>query len=532
MASTFTDLPLHYPSLNEFVSVFRYHILSAIAGFIVINHFISKSRYRSAHNPKGLPLPPGPPGLPLIGNVHQLFGKSIVPLLEQWSKEYGPIIHIRLFGLPVLILSSSPVAKELLETRHQKYSGRPNFLLASEAMQDKMMMPFIHANERFKRVRKLVVTEMRPAAVTEYFHPVQKVEIHRLVNSVINDPKEWKSYIARAIASIIMTTVYDRPIKSGTEAEQVVKNVVRLNEQLVEAIEAGKNTVDFLPWLRWVPFAPYKAYSKAYLNLAESTYKQLMDDAKANLEAGKPARSIAARLLQRPEEQEADYREQYWGLGSFYLAGSDTQSVSSQILFMALATHPHVLKKCQAEVDSVVGPDRLPTYDDEADLPYIKATVRELFRWRPVGPTAIPHASTESDEYMGYYIPKGAMIIPNITSIHMDAKVFDDPETFDPQRYVDNPSLPGHVFGFGRRVCPGQRVAEETIFLELATVAWGLNVQKQKDSDGKDIEIDTDRGRAFAPGGVMKPYPFPVSITARSAERAKLLAATVEDEGL
>ena len=62
---------------------------------------------------------------------------------------------------------------------------------------------------------------------------------------------------------------------------------------------------------------------------------------------------------------------------------------------MALATHPHVLKKCQAEVDSVVGPDRLPTYDDDADLPYIKATVRELFRWRPVGPTAIPHASTE-----------------------------------------------------------------------------------------------------------------------------------------
>ena len=60
---------------------------------------------------------------------------------------------------------------------------------------------------------------------------------------------------------------------------------------------------------------------------------------------------------------------------------------------MALATHPHILAKCQAEVDSVVGPDRLPTHDDE--LPYIKATVRELFRWRPVGPTAIPHASTE-----------------------------------------------------------------------------------------------------------------------------------------
>ena len=66
-----------------------------------------------------------------------------------------------------------------------------------------MMMPFIHANERFKRVRKLVVTEMRPSAVTEYFHPVQSVEVHRLVNSMIQDAKDWRSYVSRAIASIV-----------------------------------------------------------------------------------------------------------------------------------------------------------------------------------------------------------------------------------------------------------------------------------------------------------------------------------------
>ncbi len=63
---------------------------------------------------------------------------------------------------------------------------------------------------------------------------------------------------------------------------------------------------------------------------------------------------------------------------------------------MALATHPHVLKKCQAEVDLVVGPDRLPTFDYEPSMPYIRATIREAFRWRPVGPTVIPHATTEA----------------------------------------------------------------------------------------------------------------------------------------
>ena len=133
---------------------------------------------------------------------------------------------------------------------------------------------------------------------------------------------------------------------------------------------------------------------------------------------------------------------------------------------------------------------------------------------------------------MGYHIPSGAMIIPNVVSMHMDPEIFDDPETFNPQRYIDNPSLPGHVFGFGRRVCPGKAVAEETIFMVLATIVWGLDVRKEKDVSGKEKEINTDRGTAFAPGGVMKPYAFPVSITPRSKEKAKFLAAVVEDEGL
>uniref|UniRef100_A0A0W0FEI2 Cytochrome p450 n=1 Tax=Moniliophthora roreri TaxID=221103 RepID=A0A0W0FEI2_MONRR len=63
----------------------------------------------------------------------------------------------------------------------------------------------------------------------------------------------------------------------------------------------------------------------------------------------------------------------------------------------------------------------------------------------------LPLRLVPDDEYMGYFIPKDAMVIPNITSMHMDPAIFDDPETFNPQRYVDNPSLPGHVFGFGRR---------------------------------------------------------------------------------
>ena len=124
------------------------------------------------------------------------------------------------------------------------------------------------------------------------------------------------------------------------------------------------------------------------------------------------------------------------------------------------------------------------------------------------------------------------MVLPNLFSMHMDPEIFDDPETFNPQRYIDNPSLPCHTFGFGRRICPGRRMAEATFFLKLATVAWAVDVEKRKDSNGKEIEIDTDRGRGFTLGTFLKPNPFSISITPRSAERAKFLAAVVEDEGL
>lgn len=83
--------------------------------------------------------------------------------------------------------------------------------------------------------------------------------------------------------SKIMTTTYNRPIRSGKNAEQVFRDVYRLNNDLGLAMESGKSAVDFIPWLRYVPFAPYKAFSKSYLDFAENTYKKLMDDTKANL---------------------------------------------------------------------------------------------------------------------------------------------------------------------------------------------------------------------------------------------------------
>ena len=83
------------------------------------------------------------------------------------------------------------------------------------------------------------------------------------------------------------------------------------------------------------------------------------------------------------------------------------------MLVMALITHPQVVRKAQAELDAVVGPDRLPTFEDRDSLPYIAALCQEIGRWRPISSGGFPHKLTENIRYKDYVLPKGHTIIGN-----------------------------------------------------------------------------------------------------------------------
>ena len=85
-----------------------------------------------------------------------------------------------------------------------------------------------------------------------------------------------------------------------------------------------------------------------------------------------------------------------------------------QSFFLAMALNPDALKKAQAELDAVVGPERLPEHSDRASLPYINAIVKEAYRWQNVVPLGVVHRFMEDDVYNGYTIPKGTLVFPNV----------------------------------------------------------------------------------------------------------------------
>jgi len=170
-----------------------------------------------------------------------------------------------------------------------------------------------------------------------------------------------------------------------------------------------------------------------------------------------------------------------------------------------MLAYPEAQSRAHAELDEVVGRERLPTFADYPHLPYIRAMVKEILRWRPAGPQAAPHRSTEDDWYEGMFIPKGTICIPNVWYMNRDPEVYgENAEHFDPGRYLDEARgevAPGpsdakeeghYSYGFGRRGCIGRHMANNSLFINMAIMLWATKLERKKDSSGRLLPLDVD----------------------------------------
>jgi len=200
-----------------------------------------------------------------------------------------------------------------------------------------------------------------------------------------------------------------------------------------------------------------------------------------------------------------------------------------QALFLAMVLYPEVQKKAQEEIDAVMGPSRLPDFHDRPSLPYINAIVKESMRWHLVLPLGVPHMSTNDDEYNGYYIPKGTIMIVNAWSMMHDPEVFNDPMVFQPERYLkDGENDPdvrdpdSAVFGFGRRICPGRHLSDNSLYLIVSRLLAVYDIKPAIDDQGDTVGVKPE----FSDGLLSFPVPFKCVITPRSPAAEALIMET------
>jgi cytochrome P450 len=194
-------------------------------------------------------------------------------------------------------------------------------------------------------------------------------------------------------------------------------------------------------------------------------------------------------------------------------AAFETTATTLRWWILAMIAFPEVQCRAQAELDAVVGRARLPTYADAPRLPYVRAIIKEVLRWRPIVRLGTPHKTAEDDWYEGMFIPKGSTCRGNIWQCNRDRSVFgDDADDFKPARHLgDNGELlpgpketnrEGHVsFGFGRRICVGKHLANDSLFIHTARILWATNLKCVEDKKGMERLLDTN---AFVDVGSMR----------------------------
>lgn len=167
-----------------------------------------------------------------------------------------------------------------------------------------------------------------------------------------------------------------------------------------------------------------------------------------------------------------------------------------------MAVHPEIQKKAQGEIDQLLGGDRLPTLADQDDLPYISALLKEIYRWHVPLPISIPKSLREDDDYKGYHLPKGAIVLENVWAVFRDPVTYPEPHVFRPERFLKDGKLDtsvrdpdDRVFGSGRRICPGKHFANRAIFLRIATILATFDLQPSANETGEiESEIRFQEG--------------------------------------
>ncbi|KAF5637612.1 oxidoreductase [Fusarium tjaetaba] len=463
-----SSLQYHVSDVSKLLSLFPL----AVGGLIL--YTVIKYTLESQRPSK---FPPGPRALPIIGNLHLLSQTKAFVQFSDWGRKYGTIIGLKLGPQNVVILNDYKHVQELFDKRGSIYSDRPPSHIANDIMfTNNTHILFVAYGDSWRKLRKTLQGLLNIKAVDRLL-PIQNAEATQMMHQLLHSPDAWYDHVRRYSTSVILASVYG--LRGPTFEHSRVKSLYHVQDQLTRIAELGATPpVDVFPVLQYLPdfLSPWRTWARnirkehraLYFNLLRET-QELVAEKKA------PEDSFMVRLLREQDTNGLDDEHLAYIGGTLMEAGSDTTASTLLSFILAMALFPESLAKCQAEVDSICGAGRSPTFNDFESLTYLKAAMNETLRWRPVAAGGIPHALTQDDYYDGYYLPKGTILFANTWAIHRTSD-YDAPDQFYPDRFLKNkfgtvndarPSddkrRPIWGFGAGRRVCPGQRLAENSL---------------------------------------------------------------------
>ncbi|ROV91859.1 hypothetical protein VMCG_09180 [Cytospora schulzeri] len=522
--------------MGYFLTTALFGVLALLIAFVKVSGMGSR--------PKGYP--PGPPTLPIIGNLHQMPTTRPHVQFKKWGDEYGPIYSLILGSQAIIVLSSDVAVKDLMDKKSAIYSSRPDMFLAQKICSGGLRFSFMPYGDTWRMMRRCVHSILNVRAAKAYI-PYQELENKQMLAELLDQPDAFINHIQRYTDSLTTQMVFGfRAVSKDEEhVKEMFQNFSVFNE-VCSSNTAG--LLDVFPDLRHLPDFIVQTKKRARQShiKEKSFYVRGWMQTKQQIKDGTAKPCFCVELMKSQELEGFSDDLAGYTSGVLHEGGSDTSSATLTAFIQALILYPEVQTRAREELDRVCE-DRLPTMDDEENLPYTRACVKEILRWNSIGRAGIPHAVIKDDVYQGYTIPKGATVILNIWAINQDPSRYENPQVFNPLRFLGDTTTAAEsalspdvsrrdhfTFGAGRRVCPGMHVADRTLFMSISRLLWGFEFSKGKQmttsADGKEVweEVTPDPDNVVD-GILAHPVPFPATITPRSERHAEIIRAAWND---
>uniref|UniRef100_A0A1A8PRW1 Cytochrome P450 1A n=1 Tax=Nothobranchius rachovii TaxID=451742 RepID=A0A1A8PRW1_9TELE len=472
---------------------------------------------------RSVPGLPGPFPWPIIGNAAQL-GNAPHLFFMRMMRKYGEVFQIQLGSRTVVVLNGASIRQALIK-QGLDFAGRPDFT-SFRFISNGDSIAFGTVTDRWKTHRKVALSTVRlfssgnPETRKTFEHHVV-CEFKQLLQLFLTRTRESRffqpmTYLVVSTANVMSAVCFG---KRYSYDHDEFREVVGRNHKFTRTVGAG-SFVDVMPWLQYFP-NPIKTIFDEFKKLNTDFSKFIRDKV---LEHRRTIRSSTIRDMTDAfivaMDQAADSQGLPLGKDSvtstmtdIFGASQDTLSSVLQWIVLILVKYPEMQVRLQQEVHKVVDRDRLPCIEDQPQLPYVTSFIYEVMRFTSFMPLTIPHSTVKDTSIMGYAIPKNTVVFINQWSINHDPAIWSDPETFDPQRFLDaegslNKDLTSNVliFSLGQRRCIGEEIAKMQLFLFTALLAHQCNISADPT---QTVTLD------YLYGLTLKPHAYSIAVSLR-----------------
>ncbi|XP_021743799.1 cytochrome P450 83B1-like [Chenopodium quinoa] len=453
--------------------------------------------------------PPGPKGIPFIGNLHHLDTSKPHVYLAELAKTYGPILSLRFGHVPVVAVHSAKLAKEVLQTQDLNFCSRPPLVSMQRLSYNGLDMAFAPYNEYQREIRKISIVHLLSSKRVESFAPIRQEEVSRVMkkisslssaSKIVNLSELLMGFSASNICRIAFGKRYE-----DDEGLSRSKFHSMLNE--AEAMFTSFFFSDYFPIIGWLDkvTGKFSRLEKIFKEM-DAFYEEIIND---HLDPNKPKseREDIIDILLRLRKHHPSYQLTLDHikaiLMNIFVAGADTSVVMVVWAMTELIKHPESMNKVQEELRNAIQNTNCINKCNFKELKYFQAVMKETFRLHPAAPLLVAREAIQKTKIEGYDILPGTLVHVNAWAIGRDPESWIDPEKFMPERFLESTiSFKGCdfeliPFGAGRRICPGLHLGVANVELVLANLLHSFDWELPSGVKKEDIDTDVLPGIAM-----------------------------------